>query len=165
MAKGVRVIDRGLTQILKRMAVAARGQVASVGVQGDKGQLMEHENSTNVEIYAVHEYGTKDGRIPERSSLRSTFDEKLSSYQKELDEVGRKFFSLENYEGELMLLGEKMKKDVIEKIKSGIPPELAPSTIASSPKRKGSIPLWNTGQLVNALTSVIGYRDRVGGDA
>ena len=164
MPKGVKVIDKGLTQILKRMTVAARGQVASVGVQGDKAQLMEHENSTNVEIYAVHEYGTKDGRIPERSSLRTTFDEKHPAYQKDLDEVGRKFFGLQKYEGELMLLGEKMKKDVIEKIKSGIPPELAPSTIASTPKRKGSVPLWNTGQLVNALTSVIVYRDRVGGE-
>jgi hypothetical protein len=147
----VKVIDRGWKRIQKEFKKASDGEGVTVGVQGSEAQesSSEHGDLTNVQLGAIHEFGK--GRVPERSHIRSSFDENLRKYEKLLWEVAREITEGDSFEGELLLLGEMARKDVIDKIKSSIPPPLKESTIRR--KRGETTPLIDTGAYWNSISS------------
>jgi len=161
MAKpNVIVKDRGWNEIKKHAKQLKKARAASVGIQGSLAELKTkgHEDKTNVEIGLYNEFGSQkiSGRPPERSFIRSTFDENMPKYQKIVDDTAKKFFDLGplRVDGELLLLGELCKKNIIDKMKSGIPPELSERTIKIR-MAKGETkftPLIFTGQLMNSLS-------------
>ena len=151
----VKVIDRGWNDLQKKATALKKGRAASVGIQGAEAQIAEdvHGGMTNVELGAIHEFGTQDGHIPERSHIRSTFDKNKAKYESEMKEISREFYARKDVSGKLLLLGEEVKTDIIETIRSGELEPLAESTLA---RREGNAtPLWNTGQYVNALTATV----------
>lgn len=154
MAQEVKVIDKGWNAIKKNLAGLKVGKVASVGVQGPEAS-QSHGELTNATLYSYHEFGDMagTGHPPERSSLRSTMADKESEYQKELQKIGKGAFEGGTVEGNLLLLGEKYRADVINKIKEGIPPALKDETIEQ--KRGETTPLITTGQLINALSAIV----------
>jgi len=154
--KGVKVIDRGWNKIVRELFGLAKGQGVAVGVQGEESQKAseEHDGNTNVEIAVVHEYGSSDKKHPpERSFLRSTFDEKRANYEIALTKLAKGVFSGGTVEGHLFLLGEEAKGDIIDKIKAGIPPALSETTKAQRLPGQGTTPLIKTGQLWNSITA------------
>jgi len=159
MAKEVVVRDRGWNRIQQMFKKHSKGggRFVSVGIQGSEAELVEsdHGGMTNVELGAIQEYGTKDGRIPERPFLRSTFDEKQADYQKEIDNIAKGLFEGGTVDGQLMLLGEKMKGDVVKKVKSGGFEELKQATIDRRKENQGTTPLWATGQLMSSLSAEV----------
>lgn len=146
MAK-VKVIDRGWKDITKKFRKLQRGIVASVGVQGSEASA-DHGGPTNVMIGSVHEYGTKDGRIPARPHWRPTFDENAKKYQKELDQIAVRVYTpgKGDARGDLMLLGETYKTDVIRRMHAGISPEAG----QGDPRQ-----IIDTGQYVNSFSVVL----------
>lgn len=131
---------------------------AKVGVLADTAQGGLHVPGgqlTVAEIAAVNEFGTSDGRIPERSFIRSTFDK----MREELERDAGKLVALVldgamTAQGALGVLGAKlaaeMKKTVT--VGEGVAPANAPSTV----RRKGSArTLVDTGRMVGAITWVI----------
>lgn len=161
MSADVQVKDRGWNDIVKMLKKYADGKAAAVGVQGPAASE-DHEGATNAEIGAVHEYGSQDGRIPERSHFRSTADEKKSTIVQNLTKLARdKVFEGKDADGELLMLGEEFRADIIRKIKSGIPPDLAESTMAD-PDRGPGPPLWNTSQYLNSISAqVVNSKDKL----
>jgi len=160
MAK-VKVIDKGWKKLQKGFKKHLGGTVATVGIQGAEGQevdSMYHGDLTNVYLGAIHEFGW--GNNPERSFIRSTFDEKMSKYKKESDKIARGIFGGGTAEGALMLLGEMFRGDIIKKINSGIKPVLQPGSLINRPGA-GSTPLRASGQLVNSISSVVQDRKKV----
>jgi hypothetical protein len=153
MPAKVKVIDKGWKKIGQSMQKFAKGKTAAVGIQAGEADISREGGATNVLIGVVHEFGAKGGQIPERSYMRSTFDANKSTYQTLLNKIGANVFSAKEIEGELLLLGEKYRKDIIDKIRSGIEPALADSTIEA--KAGDTTPLIKTGQLINALTALI----------
>lgn len=155
MAKNeLKDIDKGWRDIQKKLLELKMGKAVSVGVQGDESEE-EHGGATNILIGSVHEFGREDGSIKARSHWRSTFDENIHKYQGILDRVAKRVYGPGEgtIGGDLLLLGEKYKTDVIKKIHSSIPPDLADSTVA---KHKGeTIPLIDTGQYINSFTAVV----------
>ncbi len=153
IGQGIRVIDRGWNAIARKLLALSDGRVASVGVQGEQA-LADHDGLTNAELAAIHEYGTQDGTIPERSFLRSTEADEEDWISGELAKIAKeKVFKGKDPEGSILLMGEGFKAKVIKKIKAGLEPPLADSTVAA---RGGSdTPLWDTGQLVNALSAEV----------
>ena len=151
----VKVIDRGWNKIQKQALTMSRGKAVAVGYQGSEAELVDpaHGEITNVELGAIHEFGTQDGHTPERSHIRSTFDENQAKYEKGMKEVSRIFFEGKKPDGELLLVGEELKSDIINKVRSGDLEPLAESTMMT--REGGAIPLWNTGQLMNSLTAVV----------
>lgn len=102
----------------------------------------------------VHEFGSSNGHIPERSYLRSTMRINRSEYRALLDRAtDAVIFKGANHEVELRKVGEKVRGDVISRIQKddlGVP--LAQSTI----DRKGSsLPLVDTGALVGSIKAVV----------
>jgi len=150
----------GLAEAVKGMSKV--GRAALVGIQGEKGAEDRGEGLTNAELATIHEFGAKNNRPPERSFLRSTFDENQQEYKKELDQIGKDFFDGKlppaRVDGELLLLGEEYRSDIIEKIRSGIPPPLAESTIEE--KGGEETPLIRTGQLWNSITAIVGDKPK-----
>ncbi len=147
-----RVIDRdfGYRRILRNLRQL--GKKADIGVfVGVRSGAGESENGTSMAlIAAVNEFGSSDGRVPERSFLRSTVDENNAAYMNRLERAtGR---AIDQGRGvmrrELGLVGAKVAGDVQRKIRSLKEPPNAPSTIA----RKGSSnPLIDTGRLRQSI--------------
>jgi hypothetical protein len=124
-----------------------------VGILGDAGRTI-HEGSdlTVIEIGAVHEYGTEDGRVPERSWLRRTFEEKEDELKQTQLKVMKKFFDGQFDAMKVLgVMGLWASTEVKKTITVGphIPPPLKEATIAA----KGSDrPLVDTGQMVDAIS-------------
>ncbi|MCP4603230.1 MAG: hypothetical protein GY847_22395 [Proteobacteria bacterium] len=153
MPGGVRIIDRGWNAFKKKLQRnKGKGLVASVGVQGDKATEMHADGDiTNATIGAIHEYGAEDNkRPPARPHWRPTFDENEKKYAKEMEKIPERILRGQStIKGELLLVGEKYKADVLKKIQSHIPPRLADETLE---QEKHTAPLWATGQYVNSFS-------------
>lgn len=156
------VKDLGWTEMLKR-AKEIKDRRVKVGVldSGEGAAMHDPDGDLSVaEIAAVNEFGTQDGRIPERSFVRSTFDEQ----REELVELGKELIA-KVFEGKidvnkaLNMLGAKLATEIKKKITlgDGVPPPNAEATIAA---KGSSRPLVDTGRMVNAITwAILGKGD------
>lgn len=139
MARRLRDIDRGYKKLIASMRkVALRPKVVSIGVRaGGPSDLPL--------IAAVNEFGSSDGRIPERSFLRSTIDENRAKYEGQLSKViGAVIDGKSTLRAGLNKIGVGVVGDVKRKITALKDPPNAASTIA----QKGSDnPLIDTGRL------------------
>jgi hypothetical protein len=152
MAAKVQIRDTGLRSFLRR-ARGFSGMKAMVGIQGPAATAARSDGLTNVELASIHEFGAPKAGVPQRSFLRSTFDENRRLYEKELERIAGASLSGAEIEGELRLLGEQYRSDVIDKIHSNIPPPLSDATIA----RKGgeATALINTRQMLGSISVVV----------
>lgn len=157
----VEVKDKGWLEFFKNVHEIRNARVR-VGVLADtdKGGLhVEGGDLTVAEIAAVQEFGTEDDRVPERSFVRSTFDEK----REELTKLGSDLMG-EVLDGKMKvpralgLLGAKAAAEMKKKITmgEGVPPPNAPSTIAAKDSDR---PLVDTGRMLNAITWSVGDGD------
>lgn len=154
--KKIRDKDLGWGKLALFFKDNTTGSVASVGIQGDKATVERGEYATNVEIAAVHEFGK--GAIPQRSFLRSTFDDNLSDLHTELKQLAKDVYGgkIKSLEGELNLIGEELRGKILDKLDSNIPPPLSDFTIA---RKKGeATALIDTGQMKNSIG--VDVRDR-----
>lgn len=131
-----------------------------VGVRQEDGEKLhspdEDEELTIADVAAVNEWGSEDGHIPERSYLRSTFDENKGKYSNMLDrglgEAIDQRGDFDKVHDTLELVGERVKRDVQRKIREFDDPPNAPATI----KRKGADnPLIDTGRLRQSIDSQV----------
>jgi hypothetical protein len=106
-------------------------------------------DSTIAEYATYNEFGTKD--IPQRSFLRSTYDEQIGKWERQLENGIKGILNMDTNTSRVWdLLGVKAKGDVQNKLRSNISPQNAPSTIKA--KGSGKTTLFNTGALLRAIT-------------
>lgn len=141
LAKKLRQIQDRLTS-KKRVLV---GLPASSGVYEDGAPL--------VVIGAVHEFGSANGRIPERSFLRVPLRQNADNLKKGFASLAGKVSRGEISAFQMLdQIGARAAGYCKEAIEAGIQPPNAESTI----KRKGSAtPLIDKGILRNAITHVV----------
>jgi len=153
MSQSVQTVDHGWNKINELFRKYATGKTASVGIQGIKASA-DHDGITNVEIGAIHEFGSPEKNIPERSFIRSTYTEQ----GKAIEQTMRKLAAQTVFEGkdptkDIAMAGEEFRTKILSKINSSIPPALSDVTVE---RHKGeTIPLLNTKQMFNAITSEI----------
>jgi hypothetical protein len=125
MPKG-RVIDRdlGYKRITHRL-VGMGNLGVSVGVQ--PGPWGNDEDLLTKAV--VNEFGSENGHVPERSYLRSTLDENQAKYARKLRTVVEQILDGRPEVEALRELGKEVRDDVQRKIRSGVRPENATSTI------------------------------------
>ncbi len=150
--------DLGYKAIIEKLS---QGASVRVGVQGSDAAVTPEGSKLNlVQIATVHEFGSSDGRVPQRSFLRSTFDEKISDLENLVTKLIQKAakkpdsFSAEKIVG---LLGLRYLDLVKAKIRSKIEPGLSKYTLAKRLKERGDAnptPLIDTGRLIGSLTVV-----------
>lgn len=141
-------IDHGWNKIQKQLSLTDGAHVV-VGVPETTGPREDGDPASMAEVAFWNEFGTD--YIPERSFLRSTIDENQTKYF-ELDArlIGGVFKGKLDLKRAMGLLGEEAKKDVQNKIRSGIEPANSELTIAM--KRGSTKTLVDTGQLVQSIT-------------
>ncbi len=165
MKSSAKWIDRGWNKFKAGLKTAdGSGLVASVGVQGDGAHEQHEGGATNVSIGVIHEYGSEDNtNPPARPHWAPTMDENEQKYLKELKQIQSELLkSGGTIKGQLRLVGEMYRGDVVLKIKAQIPPPLADSTIEQ--KRGETTPLDRTGQYINSFSVDVKDRSKVDGN-
>ena len=152
-----------------RKFFAAMGQVAkgphvAVGITQEKFDLAkevgpgEKSDYTLGEIGIVHEFGSKDGRIPERSFLRVPAQDKRSEMLAFINELRKQVVT-----GKMAVamalgrIGLKFESIVRDRIRSNIPPRLQKETIRRKTRdgKEGDVALIDFGQLINSISSQV----------
>jgi hypothetical protein len=131
--------------------VAFVGFLRSSGMYKNKGRRggKPPKPITIAQLAAVHEYGSSDGHIPQRSFFISTLTENRRKIEKRLKKLaGQILDGGMNERKGLGAIAEWVKGLIKSKIASNIPPQNADSTV----KRKGSShTLIDTGQMINSV--------------
>ena len=161
MAK-VKVIDRGWKAFEKNMRVI-KGSFVKVGLpSGFNAAPGESDASEILVIGATQEFGTNSAgknhniTIPERSYMRSSFDENRVKLNRVVDKAYSSILLQRATVGQALgRLGLFAASKVKKKIRDLRTPPNKPSTIA----KKGSMnPLIDTGQLVQSITHEVTIR-------
>lgn len=148
MTKYVKDTDLGFKRLIAELQNAKNLEVV-VGLQ--ESEEKSADGVYVAEYAAANEYGTK--KIPERSFMRSTFDENVADWQRMVD---RNIRSVAEGKGSvwqtLSLIGLRMETQIKEKIGSNIQPANHPYTIA---KKKSSRTLIDTSAMIQNVRYVV----------
>jgi hypothetical protein len=142
--------DKGWNNIQKELQILKKGST-KVGLQS--GEPVEGEPMlTMAELGSIHEFGTKDGDIPARPFMSTTFDDNKKNLNNFIAALTSKVMQGNMPAKQAVaLLGEWYEAKIKSKINSIRFPPNAPTTIA----RKGSSkPLIDTGQMRNSIRHV-----------
>ena len=142
-----------LERILKGLSDQSEPQWVEAGILGG---ATDEDGVSVAEYAAYNEYGTS--RIPKRPFLRTTMDKNRDKYKRLLQGALRGLASSGSSEPVGMALtavGREMETDVIEQIKSNMPPPNAPETRARKEARPGggyAGTLFDTGTMLGSVS-------------
>jgi hypothetical protein len=160
MSRGIVDIDRGWGTFRTSIKKAAGKSFTKVGFPAEatpKGSGPAKTMLEQVQIAAVHEFGAPKRHVPERSFLRTTYDENREKLNKlsdvELDRISKGESTAEQ---SLSQMGEWLAAKMKNKIRNRIPPELSPDTIKAKTVdgKTGDVPLIDTAQMIQSITHV-----------
>lgn len=164
-----RVTDTGggARELLARVRELAAGRTVRVGVLADKPKEAERGKHSKkgrirdkvarraaarpslLEVAIIHEFG--GGRVPARSFIRATMDEKRTEIMALQVSLAREVLKgTMTPEQALNALGAKVAAWCQARIVAGIAPPLAASTLRR--KKRKTTPLILTGQLKSSIT-------------
>lgn len=155
--------DLGLNRIIRTLNKDLDGVVVKVGVQAKdkavrrgKGGSIRNTDQPLAVIAAIHEFGLGD--MPQRSFLRSAYDENLPMIDKMIQRVANGAVFGLGTNAALNQLGNVVQGMVQRKIVDG---PFVPNSPATIKRKKSSKPLIDTGHLRQSIRYVI---DRKGGN-
>lgn len=128
---GTKIVDRGYKDIMRRLAALEELEV-HVGIQNDGA---EHDGKLIAAYAAANEFGAPRAGVPERSFMRSSFDDKVPELNQTVERIRDLVVQgALDPQGGAELLGQLHEGHIVAKINSNVPPALKPATI----RRKGS---------------------------
>lgn len=155
--------DLGLNRIIRTLNKDLDGVVVKVGVQAKdkavrrgKGGSVRNTDQPLAVIAAIHEFGLGD--MPQRSFLRSAYDENLPMIDKMIQRVANGAVFGLGTNAALNQLGNVVQGMVQRKIVDG---PFVPNSPATIKRKKSSKPLIDTGHLRQSIRYVI---ERKGGN-
>jgi hypothetical protein len=155
--------DLGLNRIIRTLNKDLDGVVVKVGVQAKdkavrrgKGGSIRNTDQPLAVIAAIHEFGLGD--MPQRSFLRSAYDENLPMIDKMIQHVANGAVFGLGTNAALNQLGNVVQGMVQRKIVDG---PFTPNSPATIKRKKSSRPLIDTGHLRQSIRYVI---ERKGGN-
>jgi hypothetical protein len=151
---------RAQIQLEKALKAGNKPMYVAVGILQDEKR---DDGFSMVDLAMVHEYGSKDGHIPERSFIRSSCDAKRKEHLRLLRRLEKQvILGHLNKKQALTQFGEMVKSDMVQAINNGLEPDIAESTkkqkIRSLKRQKkklsgiGFKPLIESGQLKGSIT-------------
>lgn len=141
--------DLGLKAFIRQLEQARRIEVVVGILEG-----YTNGDATIAEYAACNEYGTEN--IPERSFMRTSFDENVSKIQNDMNnEAGKVMASQSDVRSALSVIGMKHVDRVKRKIGSNIQPANHPETIR---RKKSSRTLIDTGAMLNSVQYLVRAR-------
>lgn len=157
VAATVTPMDRGLIPLEEELAKLngsyvligfQEGEVTKAQVKGDRSKKA---GQSMAQIAAENEFGTKN--IPQRSFMRTSFDENQKLLDKAIGEEYDKIIERKStVRKSLVRLGVLMEGLIRRKIESIRTPQNSPRTIAA---KKSDKPLIDFGQMVSAIHSKV----------
>lgn len=148
--------DKGLKDLMKRLG--DERWTLTVGVHSAEGGEVSRDGDgkqTVLDVAIINEYGLG---VPERSFIRAWADENEQRNKAKLRKIAEAVFDGKyDIRTGLERLGLLFVGEIQTRIKAGISPPNAPSTIA---KKKSSTPLINLGQLWTSILSKVTQGDR-----
>lgn len=149
--------DLGLNRIIRTLNKDLDGVVVKVGVQAKdkavrrgKGGSIRNTDQPLAVIAAIHEFGLGD--MPQRSFLRSAYDENLPMIDKMIQRVANGAVFGLGTNAALNQLGNVVQGMVQRKIVDG---PFVPNSPATIKRKKSSRPLIDTGHLRQSIRYVI----------
>jgi hypothetical protein len=149
--------DLGLNRIIRTLNKDLDGVVVKVGVQAKdkavrrgKGGSIRNTDQPLAVIAAIHEFGLGD--MPQRSFLRSAYDENLPMIDKMIQRVANGAVFGLGTNAALNRLGNVVQGMVQRKIVDG---PFVPNSPATIKRKKSSKPLIDTGHLRQSIRYVI----------
>ena len=149
--------DLGLNRIIRTLNKDLDGVVVKVGVQAKdkavrrgKGGSIRNTDQPLAVIAAIHEFGL--GYMPQRSFLRSAYDENLPVIDKMIQRVANGAVFGLGTNAALNQLGNVVQGMVQRKIVDG---PFVPNSPATIKRKKSSKPLIDTGHLRQSIRYVI----------
>lgn len=149
--------DLGLNRIIRTLNKDLDGVVVKVGVQAKdkavrrgKGGSIRNTDQPLAVIAAIHEFGLGD--MPQRSFLRSAYDENLPMIDKMIQRVANGAVFGLGTNAALNKLGNVVQGMVQRKIVDG---PFVPNSPATIKRKKSSKPLIDTGHLRQSIRYVI----------
>lgn len=119
----------------------------TVGIHSVEGTKIEGASLTIAEIMTIHEFGSDDGKIPQRSWLRAWFDESAAKNSSRLKVLGTRVAK-----GEVSALqaarqfGAVCVGEIQKRWATHPWAPLSESTLARNPNRQANSALTDTGQ-------------------
>lgn len=150
-------LDLGFNEIIKEISEKEKKQIL-IGVQAGSNTRTQTRNGVTqeagqsiAEYASYNEFGTD--KIPQRSFMRSTFDERLN----EIEEVIHEQFSYviersQTIEQAYQRIGQAIQGMVQQKIREIRSPPNSPATVE---KKKSSKPLIDFGQMIASIRYVV----------
>ena len=149
--------DLGLNRIIRTLNKDLDGVVVKVGVQAKdkavrrgKGGSIRNTDQPLAVIAAIHEFGLGD--MPQRSFLRSAYDENLPMIDKMIQRIANGAVFGLGTNAALNQLGNVVQGMVQRKIVDG---PFVPNSPATIKRKKSSKPLIDTGHLRQSIRYVI----------
>jgi hypothetical protein len=145
----------GLEEFGRRLEKAKRRRGYKVKVGLPTGSADYPDGTSVIMVGTIHEFGSSDGTIPERSFLRSAMETHKREHQKMIRKLAEAVSSgKQSPEKAMALLGTKAAADVSRMVTDLSSPPNRPATIAAKGRAN---PLVDTGHLVQSITyQVIG---------
>lgn len=146
MASSTKDIDKGF-KAFKQELQRAKNATVEIGIHQDS----INDGLSIAEYAAYNEFGTID--IPERSFMRSTFDEKQSEINADMAKRYKQVIDGKiGVHRALSLIGMRHAQDIQEKIGSNIQPANSEATIA---RKKSTKTLIDTGAMRQSIRHVV----------
>lgn len=147
----IRDVDRGYKKLMSSLDAQRVPLALTVGVHEEDGGGTYEGGMTVAEVAEAHEYGLG---VPARPWLSGWVDENEAQILDQIQTVEEAALkSGASRATRLDALAQRLAGDVQGRISGGIPPELAPATIA----RKGSsVPLIDKGQFRSNIRGKVG---------
>lgn len=135
--------DLGFEKIITELEKLDASPFVKVGLPTESQKTKEDRGGfTNLDIAFQNEFGSPDNNIPERSHIRSAFDENIKKIAKLSDGlVGKIYDGKITVEDALNLIGLKKVANIQNKVRSGLEPEV----------QRGGTPLIDTGQYIGSI--------------
>ncbi len=142
--------DRGFARIRRETKILRRKPLVKAGLMSHS-KHKEAKETTVVQIGAIHEFGAPEKNIPQRSFIRSTFDEKKDVWWTKTKRLKKLILSGRmTVSKALDILGATLERDQKAKIRNQDPnwPELLTAT---KKRKKSSKKLIDTAQMLNSI--------------
>jgi hypothetical protein len=147
----VQINDKVWRKLVAKIGKEMATKGVRVGVLAEKGGNEDRDGITMIELAAIHEFGSPAAGIPQRSFIKSAFEDATAIHAQKIM-MGKSIKAvIEDRltpDQALDLLGLWGVSRIKKGIKKGIEPANADSTVA---KKGSSKPLVDTGRLLNAI--------------
>jgi hypothetical protein len=139
--------------MVRRFRAMRAGPNVTVGIQGAEASEDRGFGETNATLAAIHEFGSRDGSIPQRSFLRGTADRERAKINRLLTKAVKNAAANGGIKRELGVVGSAVVAEVVRTIDQSI--DLVALKAATIARKGSTTPLIDDGILKGAITHVV----------